>query len=161
MMNKFIVLVAAILVVGSGCGKVERVEDFSVTRSDACVPVGNQVRLTFCALTYSQLLSHPGAFSERKIFVHAWAIRGGDDIFLYPSIDSYESGEVYDSLKVEGGEAYRDFFEYMSRRPELEPVRVKIGGNFVFNEGRGTNGSVIKGRDFLIFGRIELDEFRM
>lgn len=127
-----------------------------------CVPIGNDARRTFCALTYGQLLSNPREYNGRRIFIHAWAVRKGDEVLLFPSIDSYEGGEVYASLNVGHGKSYGRLLEYLSSRPELQPTRVKLGGTFLLNANQGTDSSLLKGEHVFRFGQLnDIDEFRI
>lgn len=125
-----------------------------------CVPVGNDARRTYCALTYSQLLSHPRDYDGRRIFIHAWAVRKGDEILFFPSMDSYEGGEIYASLKAGRGTAHGQLLKYLKMRPELQPARVKVGGMFLLNANQGTKSASLKSEDVFRLGQLdEIDDF--
>ena len=127
-----------------------------------CVRVGNDAHRTFCALTYSQLLSNPHEYNGRRVFIHAWAVRQGNEVLLFPSTDSYDGGESYASLKVGSGEAFEQLLEYLNGRPEFQPTRVKVGGTFLLNTNQGTDSALLKGEHIFRFGELnELDEFRI
>lgn len=117
----------AIVLASTSCMRTENVPS---GRMADCVPIGNDARRTFCALTYSQLLSNPEGYNNRRIFIQAWAVRKGNEVLLFPSIDSYEGGETYASLKLDGGRLMDNYWNTSAPVLNCNRHASKWGGYF-------------------------------